>query len=301
MEIGVIGLGLMGRPMACNLLRAGHRVHVWARRASALAPLVDAGAVVQASAAEVAAHAEIVLTVVADAQDVEAVALGDGGVADGAHPGLILVDLSTIAPTAARDIAARLAGRGVTMLDAPVSGGETGAINASLTIMVGGSDAAFERVRPVLACLGTTITHVGGSGAGQVAKACNQILTGVGVVAVAEAIELARANGVDPERVRTALLGGSAYSRILENHGARMLAEEFRPGFKAWMHQKDLRIVMEEAHRNGLFLPSAAVAAQLFNAMSGSGLGEEDSVAVIKLLRRWRQPDEPASGRSPPD
>ena len=301
MEIGVIGLGLMGRPMACNLLRAGHRVHIWARRAGALAPLVEAGAIVQGSAAEVAAHSEIVLTVVADAQDVEAVTLGDGGVADGANPGLVLVDLSTIAPAAARDIAARLAVRGVTMLDAPVSGGETGAINASLTIMVGGPDAAFEQVRPVLACLGTTITHVGGNGAGQVAKACNQILTGVGIVAVAEAIELARANGVDPARVRTALLGGSAYSRILESHGARMLAEEFRPGFKAWMHQKDLRIVMEEAHRNGLFLPSAAVAAQLFNAMLGSGLGEEDSVAVIKLLRRWRQLDEARSEKQRPD
>lgn len=286
MEVGFIGLGLMGRPMALNLLKAGHRVHVWSRRRESMQPLLDAGAGDCASAAEVARHSEVVISMVADAPDVEAVALGPDGVADGAREGLIFVDMSTIAPAAAQSIAARLAERGVTMLDAPVSGGEVGAIEATLTIMAGGDAAAFERVRPLFEAMGRTVSLIGASGAGQVAKACNQILTGVGVAAVAEALNFARKSGVDAARVREALLGGFAYSRVLENHGRRMLERNFRPGFKAWMHQKDMRIVLEEAHRLGLSLPSAAATAQMFNAMVGSGLGEEDSVAMLKLLER---------------
>lgn len=286
MEVGFIGLGLMGRPMALNLLKAGHRVHVWSRRQESMQPLVDAGAVACGSAAEVAGRAEVAISMVADAPDVEAVALGTGGVAEGARPGLVFVDMSTIAPAAAQSIAARLAERGIPMLDAPVSGGEVGAINASLTIMVGGDAAAFAKARPLFEAMGKTVSHIGGCGAGQVAKACNQILTGVGVAAVAEALNFARKSGADPARVREALLGGFAYSRILENHGKRMLERNFQPGFKAWMHQKDMRIVMEEAHRLGLALPSAAATAQLFNALVGSGLGEEDSVSMLKLLER---------------
>lgn len=286
MEVGFIGLGLMGRPMALNLLKAGHRVRVWARRAASRAPLVAAGAMECASAAEVAAGAQVVVSCVADAPDVAQVALGPEGVAEGAGPGLIFVDMSTIAPAAAQDIAARLAEKGIPMLDAPVSGGEVGAIAGTLTIMVGGSQAAFDRVLPVLQAMGKTVTRVGEAGAGQVAKACNQILTGVGVAAVAEALNFARQSGVDPAKVREALLGGFAYSRILENHGQRMLDRNFKPGFKAWMHQKDMRIVLEEAHRLGLALPSSAATAQMFNAMVGSGLGEEDSIAMLKLLER---------------
>lgn len=286
MEVGFIGLGIMGRPMALHLAGAGHRLHLWARRPAALEPFRDAGAQLHGSAAEAARHAEVVISMVADAPDVEQVALGPGGMAEGAAPGLVFVDMSTIAPAAARSIAARLAERSVAMLDAPVSGGEPGAINASLTIMVGGAPEAFEKARPLFERMGKSVTLVGGIGAGQVAKACNQILTGVGVAAVAEAFNFARRSGVDPARVREALLGGFAYSRILENHGARMLERNFKPGFKSWMHQKDLRIVMEEAHRLGLALPSAAATAQLFNAMVGSGLGEEDSVAMLKLLER---------------
>jgi 2-hydroxy-3-oxopropionate reductase len=165
-----------------------------------------------------------------------------------------------------------------------VSGGEVGAINAGLTIMVGGDEAAFEIVKPLFACMGKAATLIGGSGAGQVAKACNQILTGVGVMAVAEAFNFARKSGVDAAKVREALLGGFAYSRILENHGQRMLDRNFKPGFKAWMHQKDMNIVMQEAHRLGLMLPSSAATAQLFNAMVGSGMGEDDSIAALKLL-----------------
>ena len=286
MKVGFIGLGIMGRPMALNLLKGGHAVTVWARRADSMAPLLDAGATGAADAAAVAGDVDVVFSMVADAADVEQVALGPRGVADGARPGLIYVDMSTIAPAAAQSIAARLAERGVSMLDAPVSGGEVGAISGALTIMVGGDEAAFGTVAPLFVCMGKAATLIGASGAGQVAKACNQILTGVGVMAVAEAFNFARKSGVDAARVREALLGGFAYSRILENHGQRMLDRNFKPGFKAWMHQKDMNIVMQEAHRLGLMLPSSAATAQLFNAMVGSGLGEEDSIAALKLLEQ---------------
>jgi len=284
MNIGFIGLGLMGRPMVINLLKAGFHVSVWARREASLAQVIEAGAVALGSVAEVAAASEVVISCVADAPDVAQVALGEQGVADGAGEGLVFVDMSTIAPAAARDIAAQLKVRGVRMLDAPVSGGEVGAIAGTLTVMVGGEQAAFDKALPALQAVGKTINLVGDSGAGQVAKACNQILTGVGVAAVAEALNFAQKSGVDPARVREALLGGFAYSRILENHGQRMLDRNFKPGFKAWMHQKDMRIVMEEAHRMGLALPSAAVTAQMFNALVGSGMGEDDSIAMLKLL-----------------
>ncbi|WP_418647207.1 NAD(P)-dependent oxidoreductase [Thauera butanivorans] len=284
MEVGFIGLGLMGRPMALNLIKAGHTVHVWSRRRESMQPLLDAGANDAASAAEVARSAAITISIVADAPDVEQVTLGTDGVADGASAGHIHIDMSTIAPAAAQSIAARLAERGVSMIDAPVSGGEVGAIAATLTIMAGGDAAAFERALPLFLAMGKSVTRIGDSGAGQVAKACNQILTGVGVAAVAEALNFASKSGVDAARVREALLGGFAYSRVLENHGQRMLERNFKPGFKAWMHQKDMRIVMEEAHRLGLALPSSAATAQMFNAMVGSGLGEDDSVAMLKLL-----------------
>jgi len=286
MEVGFIGLGLMGRPMALNLLKAGHKVHVWTRRQESMAPLLEAGAKGYASAAEVAAQVEVTISMVADAPDVEQVALGAGGVAEGARPGLVHVDMSTIAPAAAQAVAARMAEKGIPMLDAPVSGGEVGAIAATLTIMVGGEQAAFDKARPLFEAMGKSVTRIGDSGAGQVAKACNQILTGVGVAAVAEALNFATRSGVDAGRVREALLGGFAYSRVLENHGQRMLDRNFKPGFKAWMHQKDMRIVMEEAHRLGLALPAAAATAQMFNAMVGSGLGEDDSIGVLKLLER---------------
>jgi 2-hydroxy-3-oxopropionate reductase len=291
MEVGFVGLGLMGRPMALNLMRAGHTVHVWSRRPASMQPLLEAGAGACASAAELAGRVEVVISMVADAPDVEQVALGPQGVAEGARPGLVFADMSTIAPAAAQSIAARLAERGISMLDAPVSGGELGAINASLTIMVGGEQAAFDKVRPLFEAMGKTVSLIGGAGAGQVAKACNQILTGVGVAAVAEALNFATKSGVDAGKVREALLGGFAYSRILENHGQRMLDRNFKPGFKAWMHQKDMRIVLEEAHRLGLALPSSAATAQMFNAMVGSGLGEEDSVAMLKLLERMSGSD----------
>ncbi|AUN94043.1 2-hydroxy-3-oxopropionate reductase [Pseudazoarcus pumilus] len=286
MNVGFIGLGLMGRPMALNLMRAGHSLRVWARRAESMQPLLDAGALACSSAADVARGADVVITIVGDAPDVERVALGPEGIADGAREGLIHIDMSTISPEVTEGIAARLRERGVTMLDAPVSGGEPGAINATLTIMVGGDASAFECAKPLFEAMGKAISHIGGNGAGQVAKACNQIVTGVGVASVAEALNFARASGVDAGAVREVLMGGFAASRILDAHGGRMVKREFRPGFKSWMHQKDMRIVLDEAHRMGLQLPTAAAAAQLFNAMVGSGLGEEDSVAMLKLFER---------------
>ena len=286
MDVGFIGLGLMGRPMALNLIKAGHTVHVWSRRRASMQPLLEAGAGDCASAAEVARRAPVTISMVADAPDVEQVTLGVDGIADGASAGHIHIDMSTIAPAAAQSIAALLAARGVTALDAPVSGGEGGAIAGTLTIMVGGDVVAFERVRPLFEAMGQSVTRIGEAGAGQVAKACNQIITGVGVASVAEALNFAHKSGVDATKVREALLGGFAWSRILENHGQRMLDRNFKPGFKAWMHQKDLRIVMDEAHRLGLALPSAAATAQMFNAMLGCGLGEDDSIAMLKLLER---------------
>lgn len=281
MKIGFIGLGIMGRPMALNLLKGGHDVRVWARRAESMQPLLNAGAAGAASPADVARDRELVISMVADAPDVVEVMRG---VASARVPGLVAVDMSTIAPAAARSIGAELAAVGIDFLDAPVSGGEVGAIAGTLSIMAGGSAAAFARAEPAFACMGKNIVHVGDSGAGQVAKAANQIVTGMGVLAVAEAFAFASKNGVDRSKVREALLGGFAYSKILENHGQRMLDRNFKPGFKSWMHEKDLNIVMQTAHELGLCLPGSAATAQMFNAMVGSGHGEEDSIAVLKLL-----------------
>ena len=291
MNVGFIGLGLMGRPMALHLEAAGHRLHLWARRAESLTPFAAVNAVVHATPAMVAAASDVVITMVADAPDVEAVCLGADGIASGGKSGLVVVDMSTISPAAAIRIGLELAKHGIALVDAPVSGGETGAINAALTIMAGGTQEAFDRALPLFQKIGKSATLIGGSGAGQVAKACNQILTGVGIMAVAEAFNFAAKSGVDPAKVREALLGGFAYSKILENHGQRMLDRNFKPGFKAWMHQKDLRIVMEEAHRLGLSLPSAAATAQMFNALVGSGLGESDSISALQLLEKMSTPE----------
>ena len=281
MKIGFIGLGIMGRAMALNLIKGGHQVTVWARREVSMAPLLEAGAQGAKSPAEAAQGVDLVISMVADAPDVAEVMRQ---VAKAATPGLVAVDMSTISPAAARTIAIELAASGVDFIDAPVSGGEVGAIAGSLSIMAGGSEAGFARAKPAFECMGKNIVHVGESGAGQVTKAANQIITGMGVLAVAEAFAFASKNGVDQGKVREALLGGFACSKILENHGQRMLDRNFKPGFKSWMHEKDLNIVMQTAHELGLFLPGSAATAQMFNAMVGSGLGEEDSIAVLKLL-----------------
>lgn len=284
MRLGFIGLGAMGRPMAQHLLRAGHALSLWSRRPEAAAALVEAGAVACVSPAEVARRAEVVFTMVTASADVTAVALGDEGLIHGFAPGSIHVDMSTIAPGTARKIAARLAEGGVAMLDAPVSGGEAGARNATLAIMVGGAAEALARVRPLFDLLGKTVVHVGGNGAGQVAKACNQMVMVASLQACAEAMRLAAASGVDPARVRQALLGGSAASRVLEVFGGRMVARDFQAGVEARLHHKDFAILLDEAHRLGCPLPIAGQVGQQLNALMGRGWGHDDSASLLRVL-----------------
>ena len=289
--VGFIGLGIMGTPMALNLRRAGYRLAVWSRRPEAAAALIEAGAERCATPAAVAAQSEVCFTVVSDTRDVEAVILGrDAADADallaGLCPGTVVVDMSTISPSATRRIADRSATTGAQMLDAPVSGGEQGAIDGTLSIMVGGPTEAFERVRPLLEVMGSRITHVGENGAGQVCKACNQVVVAQTIAGVAEALLLAKTSGVDAAKVRDALLGGFAYSRILEVHGQRMLDADYAPGFKAALHRKDLRIVLEAAYELGLALPGAAQVQQGLNALVGQGDGDLDSSALYRVLER---------------
>jgi 2-hydroxy-3-oxopropionate reductase len=286
MNIAFVGMGIMGRPMAVNLYKAGHTVFVHGRRPETMAQPLECGCVGCASIAEAAAQAEIIIVMVPDTPDVEAVIFGDNGVIHGARPGSVVVDMSTISPTATRYMAAQLQTLGLDMLDAPVSGGEVGAINATLSIMVGGKPEVFERVRPVFEAMGQNIVRVGDHGAGQVAKACNQIVVAVTIEAVAEALTFARKNGVDPATVRDALMGGFAGSRILEVHGKRMLDNDYTPGFKTRLHQKDINIVMETAKELGLALPGAALVMQHLNALMGTGDGELDSSAVMKIVER---------------
>jgi len=285
-NVGFIGPGIMGRPMALNLIKGGHELWAYARRAETLQPLSAAGATACATPAEVAGHADVIFTIVADTPDVESVIFGEQGIATSARRGSVIVDMSTISPTATKVFAERLAQQGIEMLDAPVSGGETGAINGTLSIMVGGKTAVFERVKPLFECLGKNIVHIGDNGAGQVAKACNQIVVAVTIEAVAEALTFARRNGADPARVREALMGGFAGSKIMEVHGKRMLDNDFKPGFKVGLHQKDMRIVMETAHQLGVALPAAALVAQHLNALMGTGCTDLDSAAVVKVIER---------------
>jgi 2-hydroxy-3-oxopropionate reductase len=284
MKIGFIGLGVMGRPIAEHLLRAGHDLSVHARRSAAAAPLVAVGARACSSPAEAAAGAEVVFTMVTDSDDVRQVVLGDGGVIDGAAAGTVVVDMSTIAPGVARAVAAALAVRGVAMLDAPVSGGEAGARAGTLAIMAGGEAAALERVRPLLSCFARSGVRVGGAGAGQVAKACNQMVMVAAIEAGAEAARLAEAAGVAFERVREALLAGSAGSRVLEVFGARMAERNFAAGVEARLHHKDYAIVLGEAAAGGIPLPVAAAVGQQLNALMGRGWGRADSASLLRLL-----------------
>ena len=286
MNVAFIGMGIMGKPMALNLKKAGHTVFVHGRRPESMAPLAEAGCTACASPAEAATQAEIIIVMVSDTPDVEQVIFGDKGVAQGAKPGSVVVDMSTISPTATKVFADKLAAQGVDMLDAPVSGGDVGAINATLSIMVGGKPEVFERVKPVFEAMGKNIVLVGDNGAGQVAKACNQIVVAVTIEAVAEALTFARKNGVDPAKVRDALMGGFAGSRILEVHGKRMLDNEYKPGFKTRLHQKDMNIVMQTARELGLSLPGAALVMQHLNALMGIGDAELDSAAVMKIVER---------------
>ena len=290
MKVGFIGLGAMVRPMALHLLEAGHELSVYARRAEAAQPLVDVGATRRATPAEVAVASEVVFTMVTTGADVEAVALGEGGILHGARPGTVLVDMGTIPPGTARRIAAALAARGIEAIDAPVSGGETGAQNATLAIMAGGKAEVLARVRPLLEKLGKTIVHVGPNGAGQVAKACNQMIMVSCIEAVAEAMLLAEKSGADPEKVRQALAGGSAGSRVLEVFGARMTARDFAAGVEARLHHKDFGILLDEAVTLGAPLPIAAQVWQQLNALMARGWGREDTSSLLRVLEQEARP-----------
>ena len=280
-NVGFVGLGAMGRPMALHLQRAGHRLAVWARRPASIG---DLPARVCATPAELGRCCEVVFTVITSSPDVERVALGKVGLIEGMAPGSVLVDCSTIAPDAARHIAARLGEKGVHFLDAPVSGGEQGAIEATLAIMAGGDADVLERVRPLLECLGQRIVHIGPNGAGQVAKACNQMIMVAAIEAAAEAMRLAAGAGVDGARVRQALAGGSAASRVLDVMGERMVRRDFSAGIEARLHHKDFGLVLEAARQSGVPVPLAAVVAQQVNALMAQGWGRDDTSSLLRVL-----------------
>lgn len=288
LKIGFIGLGVMGAPMAGHLLAAGHTLFVQTRSKVPQA-LADGGATTCANARAVAERADIVFLMLPDTPDVEQVLFGEYGVASGLAKGKAVVDCSSIDPIATRRFAARIAERGCDYLDAPVSGGEVGAKAASLSIMVGGSEAGFARVQPLLALMGKNITHVGAVGDGQVCKVANQIIVGLNIAAVAEALVFAAKAGADPARVRQALMGGFASSRVLEVHGERMIKRTFAPGFRIALHQKDLALALQGARSLGMALPQTAGAAQLMQACDALGLAQSDHSALVQALEALAQ------------
>ena len=284
-DIGFIGLGIMGTPMAGNLIKGGHTVFTHTR-GDTPAVLVEAGARPCASGAEVARQADIVITMVPDTPHVEDVLFSPGGVAAGLSKGKIVVDMSSISPVATKDFAARINALGCEYLDAPVSGGEVGAKAATLTIMVGGSQAAFDKVKPIFDLMGKNITLVGGNGDGQITKVANQIIVALNIEAVGEALLLAAKAGADPAKVRQALMGGFANSRILEVHGERMVKRTFDPGFRIELHQKDLNLALTTARQLGVSLPNTATAQELFNACSAHGGAKWDHSARVRALEK---------------
>ncbi|MBL8879500.1 MAG: NAD(P)-dependent oxidoreductase [Phycisphaerales bacterium] len=295
-NLGFIGLGIMGAPMAGHLLAAGHRLEVHTRTKSKAVALLDQGATWCGTPADVAAGAEVVFTMVTDTPDVEQVLFGGGGIVTAARSGLIIVDTSTISPQATRDFSARLAQHGVALLDAPVTGGDIGARNATLTIMVGGDTAAFEQARPVLELMGKKIVHVGASGAGQMLKACNQILCALNILGVSEALALAESSGIALETVIDVLGGGAGGSWALANYGPRIARGDYAPGFMIRLQQKDLRIVQEAAQAAAIALPGTALAQQLFRAVESlTGGGDLGTQAMMKAVRQLSNRPPPAN------
>ena len=290
-RIGFIGLGVMGKPMAKHLIGAGHTLTVHNRSRAAVDELAAAGATGAASPAEVARASKVIITMLPDTPDVERVITGPDGVLAGISGGATVIDMSSIAPVATERLAKLVADKGGAMLDAPVSGGEIGAINASLSIMVGGDEATFHRMKPILDVMGNAerVVYIGRSGAGQICKICNQVAIGGALAGVSEAFALARKTGVDAARVRQALLGGFAASRVLEVHGERMLVDNYKPGFRARLYQKDLRLANEAAAVNGVSMPATAVVAQLLNSLIASGGADLDYAALGTVLFRMAQ------------
>jgi len=283
MKIGFIGLGIMGTPMALHLANAGHQLFVYTRSQVPEA-IQAAGAVRCDNAAGVAREAEVMFTMVPDTPDVEAVLFGENGVAQGIGKGKVVVDMSSISPMATKIFAKRINELGADYIDAPVSGGEVGAKAGSLTIMCGGDESVFERIRPLLELMGKNITLVGGNGDGQTTKVANQIIVALNIAAVSEALVFASKAGADPAKVRQALMGGCAASRILEVHGERMIKRTFNPGFRIKLHQKDLNLALQGAKEIGVSLPQTANAAQLMQACAAHGMGDLDHSALVKAL-----------------
>ena len=284
-NVGFVGLGIMGKPMALNLIKGGHTLFLNSR-SGVPKELTDAGGKACASAKEVAQKADIIITMVPDTPDVDKVLFGAGGVAEGLSKGKTVVDMSSISPIATKEYAAKINKLGCDYVDAPVSGGEVGAKNAALTIMCGAPQAAFDRVKPLFELMGKNITLVGGNGDGQTCKVCNQIIVALNIEAVSEALVFASKAGADPAKVRQALMGGFAASRILEVHGERMIKRTFDPGFRIELHQKDLNLALQGARAMGVSLPNTATAQELFNSCSGNGGAKWDHSAMVKALER---------------
>jgi len=285
-RVGMLGLGIMGSGMADNLLAAGHEVYVWNRTPARAERFAAAGASVCATAAELAAHTDIVLVCVSDTPDVEAVLFGPQGVAAGVVPGSLVIDASTISPEATRGFAARMASMRVAYLDAPVSGGSEGAAKGTLSIMVGGAAADVERARPVFDAIGAALTHVGPVGSGQTCKLVNQVLVVVNMLAVSEALMLAQAGGLDLEATITAVASGAAGSWMLSNRGPQVVTRDWRPGFTIDLQQKDLRLVLEAADSLGIGLLATSTVFQLYRCLQADGLGGEGNHALVKAVER---------------
>ncbi|KIX12737.1 2-hydroxy-3-oxopropionate reductase [Dethiosulfatarculus sandiegensis] len=283
-KIGFIGLGIMGKPMALNLMKAGYDLVVHNRSQGSVNELAEKGATPAASPKEVAEKSDIVISMLPDSPDVEKVCLGPGGVREGLSQGMLFIDMSTISPQTAQKVHGEFLELGVKTLDAPVSGGDVGAQNGTLSIMVGGDAAAFERAVPLFEIMGQNQVHMGGPGAGQLTKACNQIVVGVTIQAVAEALTLARKAGVDPAKVREALLGGFAQSRVLDLHGLRNLERNFEPGFKLALHRKDLKIAEQTGHEQCVPLLATSLVAGLMDSLLAQGKGELDHSCLALLL-----------------
>ncbi|MGH8619931.1 MAG: 2-hydroxy-3-oxopropionate reductase [Burkholderiales bacterium] len=284
-NIGFVGLGIMGKPMALNLLKGGHTLFLNSR-SGVPAELTAAGGKACASAKEVAQKSDIIITMVPDTADVEKVLFGADGIAEGLAKGKTVVDMSSISPIATKEFAKRINALGCDYVDAPVSGGEVGAKNAALTIMVGAPQAAFDKVKPLFDLMGKNITLVGGNGDGQTCKVCNQIIVALNIEAVSEALLFAAKAGADPAKVRQALMGGFAASRILEVHGERMIKRTFDPGFRIELHQKDLSLALAGARAMGLALPNTATAQELFNVCVANGGAKWDHSAMVRALEK---------------
>ena len=285
-ELGFIGLGIMGKPMASHLVKAGHAVHVYDLFEEPVKHLCSLGGKACSYCREVAQKSDIIFIMVPDTPAVERVLFGPEGLAGGLKSGAIVVDMSSTSPIATREFAKRLAAMGVKMLDAPVSGGQVGAENATLSIMVGGDPDVLNQVKPYFELMGKNIVHVGGNGDGQICKVANQIVVGITIEAVAEGLLFASKAGADPKKVREALLGGFAQSRILELHGERMINRNFEPGGRIWIHQKDLNLALQTARNLGLCLPNTATTQELFNAVAAQGGIDLDHSALVLALEK---------------